>query len=71
MNVYIDVYICMVCSRACRMSIMIGDDLNESQMKKVVKNLTGLDQPWNCPHGRPTLVRLFIYIYADIYIHKK
>ncbi|ODV59577.1 ATP-binding mismatch repair protein ASCRUDRAFT_81886 [Ascoidea rubescens DSM 1968] len=48
----------MFASRACRMSIMIGKPLNISKMKKVVSNLSQLDKPWNCPHGRPTMRHL-------------
>ncbi len=42
-------------SRACRASIMIGMDLDMKTMKKVVNNLSSLESPWNCPHGRPTM----------------
>ncbi|VDN57583.1 unnamed protein product [Dracunculus medinensis] len=45
-------------SRACRKSIMIGTALNTSQMEKIIRHLGRLDQPWNCPHGRPTLRHL-------------
>jgi len=45
----------MLASRACRQSIMIGKDLDHKTMRKVVMNLTTLESPWNCPHGRPTL----------------
>ena len=48
----------MFASRACRMSIMIGRALTKAQMRKVVKNLAGIEQPWNCPHGRPTMRHL-------------
>lgn len=48
----------MFASRACRMSIMIGRALTRAQMRKVVKNLAGIEQPWNCPHGRPTMRHL-------------
>ena len=34
---------------------MIGRDLDHKTMRKVVTNLTTLESPWNCPHGRPTL----------------
>ncbi len=27
-------------------------------MKKIVTSLADLESPWNCPHGRPTLVQL-------------
>ncbi|KAG3012547.1 hypothetical protein JG687_00011676 [Phytophthora cactorum] len=48
----------MFASRACRSSIMIGTALHREEMQKIVRNLSGLDQPWNCPHGRPTLRHL-------------
>ncbi|KAJ2449364.1 ATP-binding mismatch repair protein [Coemansia sp. RSA 2336] len=49
----------MFASRACRKSIMIGDPLTAQQMKAVVAHLSGLDHPWNCPHGRPTMRHLY------------
>ena len=45
----------MLASRACRSSIMIGRDLDAKVMRTVVNNLSTLESPWNCPHGRPTL----------------
>lgn len=45
-------------SKACRQAIMIGTALNEQQMEKIVHQLVGIEQPWNCPHGRPTLRHL-------------
>ena len=45
----------MFASRACRSAIMIGTALNVHEMKTVVTKLEGIDQPWNCPHGRPTM----------------
>jgi hypothetical protein len=34
---------------------MIGKALTARQMEKVLRNLGGLEKPWNCPHGRPTM----------------
>lgn len=48
----------MFAMRACRMSTMIGKPLNTTAMKKIVNNLSSLDKPWNCPHGRPTIRHL-------------
>ena len=48
----------MFASRACRMSIMIGKALSRNQMVKVVRNLGKIEQPWSCPHGRPTMRHL-------------
>ena len=47
--------IAMFASRACRGSIMIGKALSSGEMDRVVKHLGEIEQPWNCPHGRPTM----------------
>uniref|UniRef100_A0A7S2TPQ2 MutL C-terminal dimerisation domain-containing protein n=1 Tax=Lotharella oceanica TaxID=641309 RepID=A0A7S2TPQ2_9EUKA len=49
----------MFASRACRSSIMIGTGLMKAKMRKLVRNMGTMDQPWNCPHGRPTMRHLF------------
>jgi len=48
----------MFASRACRKSIMIGDSLNRQQMVKILQHMSTIEQPWNCPHGRPTMRHL-------------
>lgn len=48
----------MFASRACRKSIMIGTALSKSKMKSILTNMGTIEQPWNCPHGRPTMRHL-------------
>ncbi|XP_065065360.1 mismatch repair endonuclease PMS2-like isoform X1 [Rhopilema esculentum] len=48
----------MFASRACRMSTMVGNALNISQMKTLVSHMAEIEHPWNCPHGRPTMRHL-------------
>ncbi|KAM9832339.1 mismatch repair endonuclease PMS2 [Neosynchiropus ocellatus] len=48
----------MFASRACRKSVMIGTALSVSEMKKLVTHMGEIEQPWNCPHGRPTMRHL-------------
>uniref|UniRef100_A0A3B3S4U8 Mismatch repair endonuclease PMS2 n=1 Tax=Paramormyrops kingsleyae TaxID=1676925 RepID=A0A3B3S4U8_9TELE len=48
----------MFASRACRKSVMIGTALKNSEMKKLVAHMGEIEQPWNCPHGRPTMRHL-------------
>eukprot|EP00940_MAST-03C_sp_MAST-3C-sp2_P000154 g154.t1 len=45
-------------SKACRSSVMIGTALDTRKMRMIVRNLQTLNQPWNCPHGRPTMRHL-------------
>ncbi|KAH9942864.1 MutL C terminal dimerization domain-containing protein, partial [Amylocystis lapponica] len=44
----------MFAMRACRKSIMVGKALTRQQMTAVVRHMGTMDQPWHCPHGRPT-----------------
>lgn len=49
----------MFASRACRSAVMIGTALKSNEMKSIVSQLQHIEQPWNCPHGRPTMRHLF------------
>lgn len=46
----------ILATKACRMSVMIGEHLQKSRLEKIVKNLSTLERPWKCPHGRPTFM---------------
>ncbi|TKA30031.1 hypothetical protein B0A50_02750 [Salinomyces thailandicus] len=48
----------MLAMRACRSSIMVGRTLTMRDMRRVVKQMGGMEKPWNCPHGRPTMRHL-------------
>nr|WJN24951.1 mismatch repair protein [Moesziomyces parantarcticus] len=48
----------MFASRACRKSVMIGTALNKARMGAILVNMGTIEQPWNCPHGRPTMRHL-------------
>lgn len=48
----------MFASRACRKSVMIGKALSKAEMRRLVSHMGEIEQPWNCPHGRPTMRHL-------------
>ena len=48
-------------SKACRSAVMIGDALERRKMEEIVRALALLQHPWSCPHGRPTVRKLFRY----------
>ncbi|KAH0835450.1 hypothetical protein J3R83DRAFT_9084 [Lanmaoa asiatica] len=48
----------MFAMRACRQSVMIGKALDKTRMTAIVRHMGTMDQPWNCPHGRPTMRHL-------------
>ena len=45
----------MYASRACRTSVMVGTALSVENMKRMLEHMSAMEQPWNCPHGRPTM----------------
>lgn len=45
----------ILASKACRSSVMVGDALALTGMKNIVKHMGEMNNPWNCPHGRPTI----------------
>lgn len=45
-------------SKACREAIMFGDSLNREQCTKLVKQLSKCTFPFQCAHGRPSVVPL-------------
>ncbi len=48
----------MFASRACRTSVMVGTALSPADMRRLVRHMAEMSQPWNCPHGRPTMRHL-------------
>ena len=46
------------CLAYARIQVMIGTALSVSEMKKLVVHMGEIEQPWNCPHGRPTMRHL-------------
>ncbi|KAI0067480.1 DNA mismatch repair protein MutL [Artomyces pyxidatus] len=48
----------MFAMRACRKSTMVGAALQTKQMTAIVRHMGAMEQPWNCPHGRPTMRHL-------------
>jgi DNA mismatch repair protein MutL len=43
---------------ACRTAVKAGDSLQPEEMKQLVADLFKCDNPYTCPHGRPTIFRL-------------
>jgi DNA mismatch repair protein MutL len=45
-------------SEACHSAVRAGDRLESVVAVELVEQLFRCEHPWNCPHGRPTVVRI-------------
>ncbi|MDK2959055.1 MAG: mismatch repair protein MutL, partial [Synergistaceae bacterium] len=43
---------------ACGLSVKLGDRITASEALALWRNLLECESPWNCPHGRPTVLSL-------------
>ena len=46
---------------ACKMAIKANEHISMLEIEGLLKNLVKCDQPYNCPHGRPTIIKFSIY----------
>ncbi len=45
-------------SKACKKSIKSGKELTNYEIKKLIEDLRYIQEPYNCPHGRPILMSI-------------
>lgn len=48
----------MIAKLACKAAIKANNSLSEIEMKALLDDLRFLDDPYNCPHGRPTIIKI-------------
>ena len=46
----------MAATTACRMSVMAGDYISMEDQEWILENIRYCDNPFTCPHGRPTII---------------
>ena len=46
----------MAATTACRMSVMAGDYISLEDQEWILENIRYCDNPFTCPHGRPTII---------------
>ncbi|MCG0276271.1 MAG: DNA mismatch repair endonuclease MutL [Thermosediminibacteraceae bacterium] len=48
-------------SLACHTAIKAGDDLSHEEMHELLNQLMNTNNPYSCPHGRPTMISISLY----------
>ncbi|MGL5416184.1 MAG: DNA mismatch repair endonuclease MutL [Clostridium sp.] len=46
-----------IASMACKSAVKGNDTLSELEMIKLIEELRFIDDPFHCPHGRPTIIK--------------
>ena len=46
---------------ACKMSIKANTSISHEAQEEILRELVNTDNPYNCPHGRPTIIKFTIY----------
>ncbi len=50
-----------VASMSCKAAVKGNDELSFAEMDELIEELMTLDNPYNCPHGRPTIISMSKY----------
>jgi DNA mismatch repair protein MutL len=45
-------------SMACRNAVKAGEKLSKASMDALLKSLAQTENPFTCPHGRPTIIHM-------------
>lgn len=48
----------MIYTMACKSAVKANDKLNTSEMEEIIHKLRVITNPYTCPHGRPTIIKL-------------
>lgn len=47
-----------IATMACKAAVKANDKLSLIEMQSLLDDLKNLNQPFNCPHGRPTIIKI-------------
>ena len=47
-----------IATAACKAAVKGGNRLSVTEADALIDELLELDNPYNCPHGRPTMIRI-------------
>lgn len=50
-----------VATVACKAAVKAGMDLSRQEVENLISSLLGLKNPYTCPHGRPTTIKIDIH----------
>jgi len=59
-----------IMKKACKASVKSGDKLSNIEIEELIKNLKNCDNPYTCPHGRPTIIEISLSTIAKLFLRE-
>lgn len=59
-----------IMKKACKASVKAGDDLSDLEIKSLIKDLKNCENPYTCPHGRPTVVEVSKHTISKLFLRE-
>lgn len=60
-----------VIRQACKKAVKAKDKLSYSEVKELINKIMSAENPFNCPHGRPVLIKISIGEIEKLFMRKK
>lgn len=57
----VEVKLNKIATMACKAAVKSNDYLTQMEMEKLISDLRYIDNPFNCPHGRPIIIKFTEY----------
>ena len=57
----VEVKLNKIATMACKAAVKANDCLTQIEMEKLISDLRYIDNPFNCPHGRPIIIKFTEY----------
>ena len=50
-----------IATLACKAAVKGNDELTKEEMAALIEEMKYINDPFNCPHGRPTIIKMSLY----------
>lgn len=67
-NYEVDMY--KIMRKACKASVKAGDDLSDIEIEALIRDLKNCENPYTCPHGRPTIVEVSKHTISKLFLRE-
>ena len=67
-NYEADIY--KIMRKACKASVKAGDDLSDIEIEALIRGLKNCENPYTCPHGRPTIVEVSKHTISKLFLRE-